>query len=84
MKNIKNYIYKAALIIAMILLIESSELIFKEIIMDFWEAYNDYEYNIDRDDYTVLIAGITIEFALIKTLFEVGKKFFTKKIEKAE
>lgn len=79
----KKILTKAMIIIAMLLVIQCTEFIFKELV---WEFIDEYirDINIDINDITYFIAGVVIDASLIKHLFDLGKKFFTKKIEKAE
>ena len=76
----KKYVKIGAIVIGLLLLIQCSEFIFKELV---WEFFDDYIQGctIDEDDWTYLIAGITIDLSLVHSAFKLADKFITLRIK---
>lgn len=79
---LKKYLRITVMLVIMMLMINTAEFIFKELI---WEFFDDVikECTIDKDDYTYLVAGTLIDISLLRSIYMIGRNLFARK-EKRE
>ena len=82
-KKFKRNLYLITMAVLMILLVNSSELICKECIFEFFEEVFDYDTTLSINDWTALVLGLVLEWTVVTKLFTIGKKFYSK-LEKNE